>query len=414
MRIWEDDESSFVSACIAHNNADFEVLLSFDDVVEAAHGKCGLGRLIRIVTSTNSRDSSEFATQTRQAPPSLTMKIYLSWAAAIAALLTFPGTPARAEQHPHSGAEDVLLSFEASEDLETTLASFEGTAEGKCSGKCDESTCHCRSGLFGGLIVPSDQCFGSFISPITNPVFFEDPRTLTEARLIFIQHRIPLAAGGNAVQLYAIQARAALNDRLSIVASKDGFIVSQNPLIDDGWADLAVGLKYNLLANYEAQRLLSTGLSYELPVGSTRALQGNGGGEFHLYLTGAAQLGCNWHWISASGLRLPADTVDESQVWYWSNHLDRQITDSFYLLGEVNWYHWLRSGQQPALAGVEGGDLFNFGSTGVAGNDIVTGALGVKYKPSCNTEVGLAWEVPLTERRDVLDNRLTVDWILRY
>ncbi len=62
----------------------------------------------------------------------------------------------------------------------------------------------------------------------------------------------------------------------------------------------------------------------------------------------------------------------------------------------------------------EGGDLFNFGSTGVAGNDIVTGAFGMKYKPCKNTEVGVAWEAPLTDRRDVLDNRLTFDFILRY
>ena len=106
--------------------------------------------------------------------------------------------------------------------------------------------------------------------------------------------------------------------------------------------------------------------------------------------------------------------MDESQIWYWSNHLDHQVTDSLYLFGEANWYHWTRSGQRPALAGVEGGDLFNFGSTGVAGNDIVTGAIGLKYKPSCNMELGLAREVPLTQRRDVLDNRLTVDWIVRY
>lgn len=331
------------------------------------------------------------------------MKTNLFRAATFAALLTLPITSARSQQDVD--LEEVSTSnHETSADLAADFVSFDGDADGAC----------CKPGLLGGLIAPSNQCFSNFISPMTNPVFFEDPRIATEAKLIFIQQKIPRTAGGYDVQLYAMQVQAALNDRLSIVADKDGYIVSQNPLLDDGWADVAVGLKYNLFADYEAQRLVSAGLSYELPVGSTRSLQGNGDGEFHLYLTGGAQLGCDWHWLSGTGFRLPTDTVDESQVWYWSNHLDRQITDCLYAFGEVNWYHWMRSGQRPALAGVEGGDLFNLGSTGVAGNDIVTGAIGLKYKPSTNLEVGIAWEAPLTERRDVLDNRLTVDTILRY
>ena len=45
---------------------------------------------------------------------------------------------------------------------------------------------------------------------------------------------------------------------------------------------------------------------------------------------------------------------------------------------------------------------------------IVTGAFGAKYKPNRHVEIGVAWELPLTERRDILENRLTVDAILRY
>lgn len=73
---------------------------------------------------------------------------------------------------------------------------------------------------------------------MTNPVFFEDPRTLTEARLIFLNHKVPGAAAGGNVKLVACQLRAALTYRLSIIATKDGFIMSSNPLIDDGWADI--------------------------------------------------------------------------------------------------------------------------------------------------------------------------------
>lgn len=91
---------------------------------------------------------------------------------------------------------------------------------------------------------------------MTNPVFFEDPRTLTEARFIFFHHVIPQDAGGGTAQLMAMQVRAALTDRLSIVAAKDGFVTSSHPLVDDGWADVYVGLKYNLLTDPCFQRLV--------------------------------------------------------------------------------------------------------------------------------------------------------------
>lgn len=64
---------------------------------------------------------------------------------------------------------------------------------------------------------------------------------------------------------------------------------------------------------------------------------------------------------------------DESTVDYWSNHFSRQLTQRCYALTEFNWYHWMRAG----TGGVPGGeslDLFNLGSSGVAGNDIVTQA----------------------------------------
>lgn len=266
-----------------------------------------------------------------------------------------------------------------------------------------------------GLIKPSDHQFDDFISPMTNPVFFEDPRTLTEARFIFANHAVPDAVLGGDIQVYALQLRAALTDRLSFIATKDGYIVSDNPLIGDGWADVAAGLKYNLFVDHEAQQILSVGSTFEFPVGTSQSQQGNGDGELHIFASGGMELLDQWHFLSGSGFRIPMDGAAESSVWYWSNHLDYQLGDTgFYLLGETNWYHWMSSGSAFALAPVEGLDFFNLGAVGVAGNDIVTGALGVKYKPTGNLELGLANEIPLTERQDVLENRLTFDAIVRF
>lgn len=304
-----------------------------------------------------------------------------------------------------------------------------------CGCSCEPLCCQKNCGLFGQGLLTYDACddgcalpgkllgcfcqtqrgFDDFISPMTNPVFFEDPRMVTELRTIFLQHKVPLAAGGGNIQLYAAQIRARLTDRLSLIAAKDGYVVSSNPLVRDGWADVDIGFKYQLLRDVKNQRLLSIGAVYDMPVGTPRTLQAGGDGEFHLFVTGGAELCDCAHWVSAFGGIIPVDDELNSSFTYWSNHFDYQVRRGWYAVTEFNWFHWTDGGSDRlGLTGVEGGDLFNLGSAGVDGNDIVTGAIGMKYKPNRTTEIGVAWEVPLTERRDVLENRLTADLILRY
>ena len=97
----------------------------------------------------------------------------------------------------------------------------------------------CQYGGCGGdgdgykLFGISDTCFSDFISPMTNPLFFEDPRTLSEVRFIFVQHKLSTALGSGEVQYVAAQVRAALTDRLSFIAVKDGFILEQSNVPHD-------------------------------------------------------------------------------------------------------------------------------------------------------------------------------------
>jgi hypothetical protein len=167
------------------------------------------------------------------------------------------------------------------------------------------------------------------------------------------------------------------------------------------------GLKYNWWKDVCCQKILSIGLTYEMPVGSTRSLQGNGDGEFNLFAAYGALFGdCN-HFLTTAGFRLPTDRSAENQVFYWSGHVDRQLSGScFYGFLEGNWFHWMSNGTVAAFDGIQGGDFFNLGSTGVAGTDIVTGAFGVKYKPSLLNEIGLAYELPLTNTRAPTDDGL--------
>ena len=183
-----------------------------------------------------------------------------------------------------------------------------------CTPSCSEcTTCDCSAfgasacqgcgltSLLGNLIKPSDHCFDDFISPMSNFIFFEDPRTLTEARVIFFHHELPDSIGtlnlpGGDVQLYAMQLRFALSERLSVIAVKDGFIVADidggplDTLLNDGWADVTAGLKYNLIRDTCRGHLLSAGFTYEIPIGSQRSLQDIGDGEFHFFVSGGKTL----------------------------------------------------------------------------------------------------------------------------
>lgn len=310
-------------------------------------------------------------------------------------------------------ADDVKAAPEAKAAAPEAAA---GCNECNTCDSCNQGCC-CHHSSMGDLcfidILPSDHCYDCFISPITNPVFFEDPRNLSEARAIFVEHTVPQSALGGDVQVLALQIRARLSDRLSLIATKDGYIFSDNPLIDDGWADVSLGLKYLLYADPGDQVLVSAGAVYELPIGSADAQQANGDGTYDLFLTSGALLANNIHWIGAGGFVLPADDNDNSTWCFISNHFDYYMGRGWYALTEYNWYHYLESGNNANLS-IEGGDFFNLGSTNVAGNDIVTGAFGAKYKPDACTEIGIAYELPLTDREDVLKNRLTIDYIKRF
>lgn len=275
-------------------------------------------------------------------------------------------------------------------------------------------------GLFGLAIAKSsDHAFDDFITPTTNPIFFEDPRSLTEVRFLFLHNNLPAFPGAginksNSLQLYTAQARVRLTERLSLIATKAGFIYSQSPLIEEGFADVAAGLKYNFYRDPVAGRLFSGGFTYEIPLGTEASQQGNGDGEFNFFLTGATRFGKRMHFVTAGGLREPIDTLAENRLWYWSSHIDYRVASlPLYAFTEGTWYHYASSGNAFSSS-VEGLDLLNLGSPGVTGNDIVTRAVGLKYKPRNDVELGGAYEIPITSRQGIMLERWTFDAIFRY
>ena len=71
-------------------------------------------------------------------------------------------------------------------------------------------------------ILPSDHSFDRFISPLSNPFFFEDPRSLTEFRGVFLNNELPGELGNGDVQVWAAQLRGRLTERWSVIAPRWG------------------------------------------------------------------------------------------------------------------------------------------------------------------------------------------------
>jgi hypothetical protein len=209
----------------------------------------------------------------------------------------------------------------------------------------------------------------------------------------------------------------ALTERLSFIADKDGYASIQSPVIGkrDGFLDLAAGLKYVFVRDVERQLLVIGGFMYEIPSGEQAVFQGRGPGVFTAFGTVGKEFGCKWHVLNTLGYQFPLNTDYNSTFFYNSFHIDRQLFGFLYPLAELNWFHYTAGGYNglPPKLG-EGDGLINFGTTGVNGNDLVTGALGLKAIITQSLQVGAAYEVPLSNRKDLIDNRLTLEVILRY
>src|SRR5262249_14417251 len=140
----------------------------------------------------------------------------------------------------------------------------------------------------------SDHCFDGFISPVTSPFLFEDPRSLTEVRPIFLWQQTPttnpIFHGGD-IEFFGIQARLAVTERLSFTMTRLGWtwIEPHNPT--DGitnrsdFTGIDLGVKYTFLRNEQTGTLGAAGLTFQLPAGSHQVFQDTGMFSLRPYLT---------------------------------------------------------------------------------------------------------------------------------
>ncbi len=254
------------------------------------------------------------------------------------------------------------------------------------------------------------------IPPVTNPVFFEDAVIRSEIRPIFIHHKIDsgFITGGGDVNLWAVQARVALTDRLALIATKDGYI-DFNPKIgadQDGWADVALGLKYALIDDRANEFILTPGFTFEIPLGNSDVFQGNGSGEWNVFVSAEKGFG-NFHLLGNVGVRVPNDTDEESTSLHYSLQADYRVCKWFIPFVAANGFTVLSEGSTLPINS-EGYDLINFGASGADNWTGFTVGGGFRSQLTDNIFFGAAYEKAVAGPEGLYDDRWTFDFVFTF
>lgn len=300
------------------------------------------------------------------------------------------------------------------------------------SASADEAKC---DGLLPDFRCERQARYDGFVAPLSMPYVFEDPFATTGLSAHYIWHEFPdqsITAGGSAT-VYALQIRVALTDRLSLIATQDGYMEFRPDLalLDDhegGWMNWMAGLKYSLIELPEQRFILSPSLRYQAAQGSPDVLAGNGNG---IWLPGAS-----FGWgpgpvriLGSVVAELPVNGSDNSSPLFWNLHVAWPLPLGFTPLVELNGIHIMSDGdgQMPVelvngaeipiqtafdaldVEPEEGNDVLNFGSDGVDGNDIVSFTVGARVQLMREMSLGVGWEHPVTKRKDLLQNRLYIN-----
>lgn len=282
------------------------------------------------------------------------------------------------------------------------------------------------AGTAATLSVQADESWlDKAFSPVANPLFFEDPHINSEIRPIVAFHRIGDdllgGAGLNGVsegdaRYIAVQARWAVNDRLAIIATKDGYLdvdFDNLPgLSNDGWADIALGVKYAVIKDEENQFILTPGLKIELPTGNEDVFQGNGDGEWNVFVSGAKSWG-DLRLLGSAGFRIPNDFEDETASAHYSLQVDYYTCRWFCPFITASGFTVLSEGEGLPLR-IEGFDLINFGASDAEGVTQIVGGVGFRSRLAKWADFGFAYESSLTRPEGLFDDRFTMDFIFRF
>ncbi|MDR3401712.1 MAG: transporter [Chthoniobacter sp.] len=264
---------------------------------------------------------------------------------------------------------------------------------------------------------PEENWQALTITPVTSPIFFEDPVIHSEVRPIFAYHRIDpkFVTGGGNTQVYALQARWAVTDRLAIIATKDGYI-NMNPRTglthQQGWADVALGAKYALIDDRRDQFILTPGFTAEIPLGNENVFQGTGKGSWNLFVS--AEKGFDKLHITGNvGVSIPNDQTKNNTILHYSAQVDYYCCRWFIPFAAFNGYTVLTASNAIGLD-TEGYDLINFGSSAALHRTQGTMGFGFRSRLLDRLDFGAAYDFACISPHGLEEDRLTVDLIWHF
>lgn len=257
------------------------------------------------------------------------------------------------------------------------------------------------------------------IAPVANPILFESPTIGSEVRPLFLYHRLndDFATQGGDVQVYALQFRLKLTERLALIATKDGY-VDFNPdaalTHESGFADITAGLKYALIKDEDNKFLLTPGFTYTIPIGDEDVFQGsdNGSGQFDLFTSAAKGVG-DFQVTANAGLILPLDSDKDTSQLHYSLQVAYPLCQWFKPFAVLNGYTVLSDGEGLAL-GSEGYDVINFGAANADGESMIVLGGGFRSALSQSVDLGVAYEKGVDHKDGIFDDRLTVDLVWKF
>lgn len=268
---------------------------------------------------------------------------------------------------------------------------------------------HAETVLFGdsnpdGLAVPKER---RTVAPITSPFYHEDSFITSDIRAWALRHSFPEPTiGGGWAAGYAVQVRLAMTDNLQFVAYKDGFLDFNSALTggEDGLVDLAVGLKWAFVQDFEHDMHAALGVGYEFGVGDEEVLQDDD--EYRIWASfnkgwDRHHMGLTANYTAGVGSE---DPLGDSDRLFVHGHYDYFVNEFWSPVVEVNYYDTLSNGDNAPLP-VSGVDVANLG--GGEDNDVITLGYGFEVRPADAFALRLAHESPLTDDPDLFGHRFT-------
>ena len=172
-------------------------------------------------------------------------------------------------------------------------------------------------------------------------------------------------------------------------------------------------MKYALILDKEHDFILTPGLKIELPTGNKKVFQGNGKGEWDIFLSSSKGFGAV-RVMGSAGVRAPNDMDAETAQAHYSLQLDYEVSRYFVPFVTINAFTVLNNGKGALPLNSEGFDLINFGSPNAKGQTQAAVGGGFRSRVVKWGDLGFAYEHGIGGPRGLYDDRFTVDFVIRF